>query len=37
MMTTSKMITFEMTTSESNEFDSRILLLMDCGAMKDKN
>jgi len=31
------MIIFEMTTSKSNEFDRRILLLMECEAMKDKN
>ena len=36
-MTISKMITFEMTTSESNEFDRRVSLLMDYGAIKDKN
>jgi hypothetical protein len=32
-----KMIIFEMTTSKSNEFDRRILLLMDCRVMKNKN
>jgi hypothetical protein len=37
MMMIFKMITFEMTTSELNEIDRRISLLMDCGAMKDKN
>jgi hypothetical protein len=37
MIATSKIIIFEMTTSESNEFDRRISLLIDCGAMKDKN
>ena len=37
MMTTSKMTTFEMMTSESNEFNRRVSLLIDCGAMKDKN
>jgi hypothetical protein len=37
MMPISKMIIFEMTTSESNEFDRRISLLIGCGAMKDKN
>jgi hypothetical protein len=26
-----------MTTSKSDEFDRRVLLLMDCGAMKDKD
>jgi hypothetical protein len=26
-----------MMTSESNEFDKKISLLIDCGAMKDKN
>jgi hypothetical protein len=37
MMMTSKMITFEITTSESNEFNRRISLLIDYGAIKDKN
>jgi hypothetical protein len=32
-----KMTIFEMITFESNEFDKRISLLMDCGVMKDKN
>ena len=26
-----------MTTSEQNEFEKRVSLLIDCGAMKDKN
>ena len=26
-----------MTTSKSDEFDRRVLLLIDCGAMKDKD
>ena len=28
---------FIMTTSKSDEFDRRVSLLMDCGAMKDKD
>jgi hypothetical protein len=31
------MTILEMMTFEKNEFNRRVLLLMDCGAVKDKN
>jgi hypothetical protein len=36
-MTTSEITTSKIMTMELNEFDRRVLLLIDCGMMKDKN